>query len=258
MNYIPQDMIFHIFLFLSTPHDQSNITPISKYLYHCYTSSSFYKNKLKLLNRAYMIQEDFHENSYQNYHDLATQWESIFKFHWPTPKTNITHTPIWKINQIVDAKDRINVWGSARIIDHKIEQKEIAPHCFSFERKYLVRFLGWSKNFDEWVTPNKITFLGTKSFNPLDTYKYLADNHKRWVLFKHTSEESWQYASIHVVEEQDNKKRVMITPFQRNYSSIHFINKSNINTKLRYISNATVLFSDVRHFDYDDHRTLQY
>ena len=255
MNYIPQDMIFHIFLFLSTPYDQSNITPISKYFYHCYTSSAFYKNKQKLINRLYMIQED----KYSIVDDkLSILWKQTFKFHWPKPKTSIQYTPMWKINQIVDAKDRINVWGPARIIDHKIEQKEIAPHCFSFERKYLVCFLGWAKNFNEWVTPDKITFFGTKSINPIDTYKYLVNDHKRWVLFRDSKEESWQYASIYVVEEQENKKRVMITPFQRHYTSINYIDKSNVDTKLRYISNATVLFSDVRHFDYDDHRSLQY
>ena len=82
MNYIPQDIIFHIFLFLSTPVDQSYITPISKYFYHTYLSSAFYKEKKYLINIAYMIQED--NNSILDDH-LALQWESFFKFHWSKP-----------------------------------------------------------------------------------------------------------------------------------------------------------------------------
>tara|TARA_Y100000813_G_C24144098_1_gene343887 strand:+ start:600 stop:1370 length:771 start_codon:yes stop_codon:yes gene_type:complete len=256
MNYIPQDVIFHIFLFLSTPYDQSLITPVSKYLYHTYISSIFFKHKLKLKNRAYMIQEDYHDEN--TYDLLASQWESVFKFHWPEPKTNITQTPMWKINQLVDVKDRINVWGPARIINHKIEEKEIAPNVISFERNYLVRFLGWSKPFNEWVTPQKITFFGTKSYNPREPYKYLVGEHKRWVLYRSSPDESWHYASLHVLEEQPTKKRVMLSPYQRHYTCINFIDSDNIEQKLRYISNATVLFSNVRQYNYDDHRTLQY
>jgi hypothetical protein len=259
MNYIPQDVIYCIFLFLSTPYDQFHITPVSKYLYHTYTSSIFFKHKLKLINYAYMIQEDTHHNRDNMNEHLASQWESIFKFHWPKPKTDIIHqTPIWKINQLVDVKDRINVWGPARIISHKIEHKEIAPNVFSFERKYLIRFLGWSKTFNEWTAPQKITFFGTKSYNPREPYKYLVGNHKRWVLYRSSPDESWHYTSLHVLEEQPTKKRVMLTPYQKHYSSINFIDSVNIDQKLRYISNATVLFSNVCNYDYDDHRTLQY
>lgn len=257
MNYIPQDMIFHIFSFLSTPFDQKHITPVSKYFYKSYINSPFFHFKKKLINQTYMIQED-HLSIYCD--KLLDTWESVFKFHWPKPNINHNHTPLWKKNQIIDAKDKINVWGPARIIDSKINQVCHNPGVLFYERLYYVQFLGWTKNFNEWVMPNKIKFFGTKSINPLNPYKYLTDEHKRWCLYRSNINKHWQYANISLIEDfpLENKKKVMITPYQEHFSVFDFITPDNIQHKIKYISNATVLISNVKNFHDDDHRILQY
>ena len=50
----------------------------------------------------------------------------------------------------------------------------------------------------------------------------------------------------------------MITPYQEHFSVFDFITPDNIQHKIKYISNATVLISNVKNFHDDDHRILQY
>ena len=257
MNYISQDIIFNIFSYLSTPYDQQYITPVSKYFHKSYIFSPFMTFKKTLINKAYMIQEDPYYTSCDN---LLNTWENIFKFHWPKPKLKYNHTPLWKKNQIIDAKDKISVWGPARIIDTKIDEVCYNPGVLFFERLYHVQFLGWTKSFNEWVIPSKINFFGTKTINPVDPYKYLTNQHKRWCLYRSKIQKHWHYANISVIENfpLENKKKIMITPYQQHFSMFDFITPTNIKNKIKYISDATVLISNVKKFKDDDHRILQY
>lgn len=259
MNIIPSDVIFHIFIFLTTPTDQSNITAVSKSLHHHYISSPSYLHKKNIIDIAYMVQEDIYINKF---YKLLPLWKNIFKSHWPsfsyiqTNNHSNLKTCLWKINQIVDVKDKIRVWGPGKIIDYRIEILH-SPDGEYFQRLYHINFFGWNKNYNEWVKPERITHFGHKCFNPNQPYKHLTGDHKRWCIYKQKTSR-WCFASVRVIEEFSKSKKIMISPFQQYLTFFEIINKDNINDKLLYVSDATAIFSGLSTFHCDDHRKLQY
>ena len=65
-------------------------------------------------------------------------------------------------------------------------------------RRYKVKFLGWSHNYDEWVLPCKVKPLGTNTLNPLDKIEVLnkncGKNIKIWLLVKR--DKDWEMLSV--------------------------------------------------------------
>ena len=253
LDLLPEEIENSIFNYLYTLWDINKLKCISKKFYRKTDNIKYIQQKKLLENRTNMVLEEFSDfnyitktDGYDQYmqNDLADSWEKYHKYNWPIPKDNIYYTPLWKKNTYVDVLDKIKVWGPAIIIDHKIEQ--IYNEFFTKKkkvRKYLIQFIGWNDNFNEWVGPERITFFGYKTVNPRNKYKYLTGDHKRWCLYHDNNK--WNLCSIRVLEENEekNEKSVGLCGFFTNVTSNDTINPDNIESKLRSISNGTVFLS---------------
>jgi hypothetical protein len=253
LHRLPEEIEISILNYLYTLWDIKKFKCISKNFFKKINYIKYIQEKKLLENRTFMIIEEFSDinyaiktNGYYQYqnNDLADSWEKYHKYNWPIRKDNIYFTPLWKINTYVDVLDKIGVWGSAIIIDHKIEKVDNEFLTKKKKvRKYLIQFLGWNNNFNEWIGPDKITFFGYKTVNPRNKYKYLTGEHRRWCLYYDNNK--WDLVSIRVLEEDKEKKekKIHLSSFFSNIVSNDTITPDNIESKLRSISNGTVFLS---------------
>ena len=232
---LPNEVERLIFDFLIMPQDINKVCRISKYMRELVRNIDFIKQKRELDNKCYMLMEDKDSYHYLE-RDLGNDWEYFHKWAWPPNIVEKTfdRTPLWKAGMYVDALDKIEVWGSALIVE--VEYK-IKHHIFSTTRikKYLVRFLGWSKSFDEWIEASKIARFGQKCMNPRNKYDSLEHDHSRWVLFK--SDDEWNIESLQVKETTNDSKICLI-----NQKPV-IIARHNIDDVLRTISNGSAFLS---------------
>ena len=247
---LPHDVENYIYEFLIMPLDICKLRCISKYHNIIIDNTVYIKGKNLLKERSNMLLED--TNSYNEI--ISHKWEYYSKWYWPRVCDDEKNfTPLWKVGQYVDALDKIQVWGSAIILEQKLYTY---PHNKIIERQYHLQFLGWSSYFNEWITADKITFFGSKTINPRNKMKSLNNIHKRWVLYNN-SKNYWTMEILTIREDKKNKKIIQLVGFQNNVLKLDTITPENINNKLRSVTNATVLFS-LKDRKFNDTRILKY
>ena len=247
---LPHDVEDYIYRFLIMPLDICKLKCISKYHGVIIDNMTYIKGKRLLKERSNMLLED--TNCYNE--NISHKWENYSKWYWPKfCDEEKNYTPLWKVGQYVDALDRIQVWGSAIILEQKLYEH---PHNKTIERQYHLQFLGWNSYFNEWVAADKITFFGSKTINPRNKMKSLNDFHKRWVLYNN-SKNDWTMEILTIKENKKNKKIIQLVGFQNNVLKLDTIIPENIENKIRSVTNATVLFS-FKNRKFDETRKLKY
>lgn len=235
---LPTELEYRIYNYLILPLDICKIKCLSKYFNKIVNSIHFIKQSNIIKNKAYMCLED--KNCYNE--EIGGLWEHYSKITWPfVDDKEKNYTLLWKIGQYVDVLDKIQVWGSAKIIDFELVTYINIIDKVQTDRRYRVQFLGWGREFNEWVTPDRITFFGTKTLNPNNKYKSLKGSHKRWVLFKKQHYWNMQILTIKSINKHD--KKLQVVGFYSNNLDIITVTTENIENILRSVSNATVYFS---------------
>lgn len=254
ISYLPEDLENIIFSFLIMPKDCKNIKCISqKYLKLMY-NIKYYKEKRLLNNRTRMVsEENIHSYCYKYHDDLGKIWEFYHKWEWPMNHNNRCN--MYRKKNYVDVLDKIGVWCPGKILAEKLELHEEHNIMGPIIKKYYIQFLGWSDYFNEWVTMDKLAPLGTKTINPRKKYESIG-KHKSWCLYNFKQE--WYMAYISLNEEKEDIKLVNFNSFMGNIINVDSITKNNIDTKIRYISNGTVLLSLPSRRFQTYNRTLKY
>ena len=238
ISYLPEDLENIIFSFLIIPKDYKTIKCISQKYFKLMYNLKYYKEKRLLDNRTRMISEENIHSYYYNHDDaLGKIWEFYHKWEWPI---NHNNRCMYRKNNYVDVLDKIGIWCPGKILAEKLELYDehniMGPVC----KKFYIQFLGWSDYFNEWVTVDKLAQLGTKTINPRNKYESIG-KHKIWCLYNFRQE--WYMVYISLYQEQKDIKLVHLNSLMGNMINTDSITKNNIDSKIRYISNATVLLS---------------
>ncbi len=128
---------------------------------------------------------------------FAEKWgEMVVNYKMVHPRRN------WNIGTIVDALDYLEAWGVGTIINARARDCTIHSSLFppvgklkddldAAERgelvngrpvytEYLIRFHGWSAQWDEWVCAERISHVGAYTLNPWAfTYSFS----RQWVIW---------------------------------------------------------------------------
>lgn len=251
---LPEVIENHVFSYLIYQQDKKNISRVSKYFRKCIENIPFFKEKRLLTDRVNMVIEELSDpihhigaNGHYKYvdPDLGDMWETYHKWDWPEPKIDTDYTPLWKPGMYVDVLDKVQVWGSARILEVDFKESIFSTVFGITPRKrrlYFVQFLGWSDGFNEWVAPEKITFFGSKTIHPLNIDKYLTGTHKRWALYKDCDEWRMNIIRVESVDIETNEKTVTITNFYNN-NFIRDVVTDDLLKEIRSVTDATVFLS---------------
>ena len=116
--------------------------------------------------------------------------------------------PARKRGALVDAQDSMGAWNPAVIEDWHVEWRmrpPIAPHSavhrtngrFGTARtdstvRYHVRFLGWTRKWDEFVPCNRISGLGTRTYHYPNNYVHAS---RQWSLCR--NRDQWDVRLVH-------------------------------------------------------------
>ena len=195
MEILPREILLNIFDWIPF-HDTTGLA-VCKYWRITIPFSLRWQNYSRMHNSLLMILEDKKRHRYYQKIILADPWSQIET--WPTIVNISDRTRLWQVGDFVDALDRIGVWGPAFVIG-----KKMVHSCNGFSRKYEVRFLGWTKSFDEWVSPEKITYLCKKTLNPYNLFGSIPE-HKVWGLIKVDNDWSLRSFSASI----DNEKKLI-------------------------------------------------
>ena len=233
---LPNEVEELIYDFLFSPLDVVKISSLSKYMKNKIDNVVCVKEKRKLHNRCRMFMEDgsCHHHECK---EISDEWEKYYKWNWPKNRAEkvYNYSPLWKVGMFVDVLDKINVWGSALILD-KIT--DYLPATNETIVKYSVQFLGWSDSFNEDVTPDKIARFGTKCLNPRCKFDSLKGDYKRWVLFNDSG--TWRLDALHIDIERSTDDKIFVEIYGREIE----ITRKNIDSHMRSVSNATVFLSN--------------
>ena len=246
---LPNEVEALIYDFLFLPQDVIKLSSLSKYMKERAKDIKFIKQKKEIHEQTRMLIEDSDSYRYEK-DDIANAWEQYYKWNWPKNRGNIEYntTPLWTIGTYVDVEDKINVWGSALIIDARLTYKT-EPDDYHLIRKYTVQFIGWSDAFNEEVEGDKIARFGEKCMNPRCKFDSLTKDHNRWVLFFDLG--MWKLESLSINREKSTDKKLACRIINKEIE----ITRENIDSKLRSVSNATVFLSNPeRHFKPDNRR----
>jgi len=251
---LPEVLETLIFSYIIKQQDKQKISSVSKYFRKCIENIPFFKKKRLLTDRVNMVIEELSDhvhhikaNGRYKYvdPDLGNMWETYHKWEWPEPKIDPDYTTLWKPGMYVDVLDKVQVWGGARILEVNFRES-IFNTVFRVNprkrRVYLVQFLGWSDSFNEWVSPEKITFFGSKTLHPLNIGKYLTGTHKRWALYKDESQWRMNIIKVENVDVKTSEKTITITNFYNN-NFIRDIVTDDLLKNIRTVTDATVFLS---------------
>ncbi len=209
MDSLPELLIIHEILDRLMPIETAAWS-VSKKWHRLASATPIVRGGKLLDERLQMILQDSPAMRERSYGTLASEWEQQHRWVWPDPEERrpADRTPFWRPGQYVDALDRIGVWGPALIVGEDLRPAPIFHSSFfRYRRQYKVRFLGWSKVYDEWVPPRKIARLTSHTLNPRDKFGSLTSGHKFWVLYLNR-ERGWGMGSIEVVDISGNKKTI--------------------------------------------------
>jgi hypothetical protein len=209
MNSLPDLLIIHEILDRLMPVEASPWS-VSKNWHRLVNATPTIRGIKLLDERLQMILQDSPAMRERSYDALAYEWEHRHRWAWPDPWEDrpTDRTPLWRPGQYVDALDRIGVWGPALIVGEDLRPTPVFNSSFSrYRRQYKVRFLGWSKVYDEWVPPRKIERLAARTLNPRGKFGSLARGHKSWALYLDKMR-GWRVDSIEVTDVSGNKKTI--------------------------------------------------
>ena len=161
------------------------------------------QNYSQLRESLCMIQEDNRCHRGKQKFVLSEKWPQNTLWNWPNRIENPTFTPLWQVGDFVDAKDNIEVWGYAKIIDVRISSVTAGFNNKVKHREFRVAFLGWSEKFDEWVPGDKVARLCTYTLDPKNIFGTLPVRVKSWALVK--TPKGWGMYSIKVLEKKPEK-----------------------------------------------------
>lgn len=251
---LPEVIENKIFSYLIKQQDKKTISRVSKYFRKCIENISFFKEKRLLIDRVNMVIEELSDpvhqvrtNGHYKYVDsnLGNMWERFHKWDWPEPKIDPNYTPLWKPGMYVDVLDKVQVWGGARILAVEFRESIFSTVFKLIPRKsriYFVQFLGWSDSFNEWVSPEKITFFGSKIIHPINIRKYLTGSHKRWALYRDNNEWRMNIIRVEDFNQETNEKTVTITNFYNN-NFVRDVLTDDFIKDVRSVTDATVFLS---------------
>ena len=231
---LPKELELKVLEYLIFNNDLKKIRIISKHFSNLIEQVKFVREKNNIENIALMVLEDKKEYRFIS-NQLGGKWEFYHKWDWPLPRYSFNLKCDWKINDYVDAEDYIGVWGCAKIL-----QKRIYNDSLEFE----VHFLGWSDKFNEWIKPDKIRYMGTKTINPRDKFRSIKGHHKRWCLYHMNNK--WLVGKLTLLNNAYNnnyEKEVTIYIFSEGTDYYDKLTPKNIDLKVRALTNATVLLS---------------
>tara|TARA_B100001063_G_C16777156_1_gene566521 strand:+ start:2999 stop:4066 length:1068 start_codon:yes stop_codon:yes gene_type:complete len=203
---LPIDVVRIILDFSTTLFDKKSIELVCKDWKKIGKSIYAVKKEINLKNKIRMLLEEKSSNLERSYENLALEWEKLNAHKWlllHEKDKNLfvenDKTPVFYQGDIVDVKDRIGVWGAAKVVDLELLTPDMQFMRTNIcRRRYKVKFLGWSRNYDEWVLPCNVKPLGTNTLNPLNKIKTLNKNSKKnvkiWLLVK--TDEGWQMLSV--------------------------------------------------------------
>jgi len=194
---ISNDVENYILNMVINGNNIQNISKVCKDWKKITMISNYKKQENNLYNRTRMLMEDKEYFLEKNYFDLAKKWEKFHSYRWDKIYNAIDENPdiktnLWKIGDYIDVKDKIDVWGPAKIIDIDTGQ---TPNSFLplYYRRYHVKFLGWSDYFNEWVTSINVRKLGYHTIIPSNKFDGIK-NEKIWTLLK--IEQEWRMVII--------------------------------------------------------------
>jgi len=211
MNHIPIELEREILSFLINSREMNTIFLINKMWNNLLKNTKFWKKFLLLIENLNMIQED--NGTTDKF--LMDNWEENTKWIYPP---NVFPP---KIGSYVDVLDNINVWSSAIVKNIFILEEG------SYEKRFEVEFLGWSEQFNESVSIEKMKPFGTKTLTNLDNISKLNDYH--WIYYK---EFKWRKIKIKSIQIKKNEILFNID------GSLEIIKKNEIKKNFKPCTNA--------------------
>jgi hypothetical protein len=220
MNFICIDVGRYIIDFLTFTTTIKDIFFINKWWNTLIKNSHFLQNYKQVKTMLNMYLEDSRSN---NNEELLKIWNKYNNWKWPTKSKNIT----FKISTYVDVLDKVEVWCPAIIKETQIKVMNNV-----YEKKFKVEFLGWSKDFNEVVSIDKIKPLGTKYPAPFDLYENLKKQKEfAWVIYK----KSFGWTNVKIKTMEVNKDHIIC----KMDGSLIKLNKEDVKNKLHICTNTT-------------------
>lgn len=245
---LPSDVEDYILKYLIMPLDIETLNRVSKNVKKLVNNTKFVIEKNKITDKILMLIEDDFFFKYRadvnNLHmsSLADCWNKYHKWSWENPTKKKIVDEYWTIGDFVDAEDKIHVWGPAYISDIKLEPT--GEDFIETRRLYKVEFLGWSREFDEWISIEKIKKLGTKILNPINSYESLDKDNEHWVLFNNNNK--WNICICKKISNKNNSITINLRKlYYRDDNTQIDITEDNISLYLKPCTNiSTFLCSD--------------
>ena len=122
----------------------------------------------------------------------------------------------------------------------------------------MVEFLGWSKEFDEWIPGEKILKLGTKTINPLNNIHSLEIHDNCWFLHNNIRN-GWTVTICTELKQLNNECiKISFQQFYNRFNKQHLvINKKDIHKHIKPISTiSTFLCATEKRLDLENRKIL--
>ena len=238
--FLPNDVSNYIFIFLFFSTSFKKLFCLSKFTTKSLKNTVDYKEYMEFMSKVKMLREDKMEHLKDN--NLEKKWLYYNLSKWPLLSNEINEDcEIYKVGNFVDAKDFLNAWCQAKIIDC------YPKYYFSIDNNgvtitnrrqiYEVEFMGWSSSFNERIGVDKIRKLSTFTISPHDKmrnfYKYNFE--KFWCLIKKPHEKKWNMEKITDRTVDLSKNKILINTKSE---IVYQINLDNVNNCLLPISDA--------------------
>jgi hypothetical protein len=212
-----------------------------------------YKKYIEFLEKVNMMREDkpkfIKNNAYEK------EWFKYRTYKWPEFISDICgNETIFKIGDFVDAKDFVNAWCPAKIVDidvkrnYSIDEDTHRP----IENKmniYEVEFFGWSSTFNEKINQTKIRKLTTYTPHPINKINilYRPVFECFWCLIKKPDALLWNMSRI--TEIDVSKNNIELTTAK---SETYVVTEKNIDDIILPVSDASCFLATktVHSFNY--------
>ena len=258
---LSQDVSNYIFIFLFFSSSFEKLFCLSKLTTKTLKNTIEYKTFTKYNEIFEMMRED--KSSFITDLSYEKIWFKYYKYRWPPLiKEDIgTNHELceYKIGDFVDAKDFMNAWCPAKIININFKRKYVFTKGNNLivengEKIYEVEFLGWSTSFNEKIDKEKIRKLTTYTTNPRDKMYNLHKEtfDKFWCLIKNKDDKEWKMERISekITDISNNLLLVSST------TKIYKISKENIDDIILPISNASCFLAntDIHIYNHEDRK----
>jgi len=249
--FLPTDVSNYIFIFLFFSSSFKKLFCLSKNTTKELTNTIDYKQYIEFMNTVKMSREDKTEHLKNDC--LEKKWLYYNLNNWPLPPSDLKQdNEIYKIGDFIDAKDFLNAWCPAKIINICVKYKFIMDKKKATIKKnvYEVEFMGWSSSFNENITDDKIRRLSTFTTSPYDKMRnfYSYNFEKFWCLIKKPSETCWHMEKITDRIIDLSKNKILINT---NSSALYEINSNNVDNCILPISDALCFLVDKKNHTFN-------